>query len=57
MNELEIIEENDKSPSGVSNYLFANNFNHTDNFIYMIDLRTGFIVKDWNFNALQEYQE
>ena len=47
MNEAEIIPESDSTPKGVSNYMFMNIF--TTSVVFMVDLRTGYIIKEWDF--------
>ena len=54
INELEIIPESEKLPSGISNYCFANAF--YSNRIFMIDLRTGIVAKWWNVQLLIDHQ-
>jgi glutamine cyclotransferase len=54
INELEIIPENENSPQGISNYVFTNVLKSTS--INMIDLRTGYIVAEFNFDHLLKYQ-
>lgn len=53
LNELEIIAEQDSAPPGISNYAFGNQF-FTSN-IHMIDLRTGTVVKTWDFSFLTRH--
>jgi len=50
LNELEII----KTSSVTKNYIFANQF--TKNIIWMIDLRTGVAVAQWNMKELLDKQ-
>lgn len=50
INEMEIIPEGETVPNGISNYVFANAFYSQS--VYMIDLRTGKVVKEWDFGFL-----
>ena len=53
LNELEIIPESPSQPVGISNYTFANAFySHS---IFLIDLRTGYVVKEWDFKFLSDH--
>ena len=54
INELEIINESEKN-KGISNYVFANAF--YSNSIFMIDLRTNKVVKEWDMKQLVKHQE
>ena len=54
INELEIIQESDLN-KGISNYIFANAFH--SNSVYMINLKSGQVVKEWDFGKLLEHQE
>jgi len=55
VNELEIIPEGESVPTGISNYVFANAFYSQS--IYMVDLRTGKTVKEWDFTFLVEHEQ
>lgn len=55
INELEIIKESPSSPAGVSQYAFGNVF--LKNHIIMIDLRSGKVVTQWNFDQLVHDQK
>ena len=46
---MEIIEEKNDTP-GISNYFFANVFYSKS--IFMIDLRTGYVVKEWDISVI-----
>ena len=52
INELEIIQESEKN-KGISNYVFANTFGTKS--IFMIDLRTSKVVKEWDMKLLVKH--
>lgn len=55
MNEMEIINEHKDLPEGISNYVFFNTF--FDKKIFMLDLRTGQVVKEWDFGFIEDHQK